>query len=421
METGFIYQLHESTLKRINSVKSITAAGPPESGSITQLRNWCQYTVSRTVTCQVHNGTAATVQRVFQGCRWPGPCSKLVRTLVRPSYKVAYRQVTALEWRCCPGFVGDGCHKECMNCTSFTEMNGRLNMIESKIKLLEKAGSTLTPPVHKLPESSFDNEVNAPQPTPIGPPSSGNQGPPGPAGPPGIPGSVGFPGPAGQAGSPGVAGPIGPKGERGLPGEAGFQGPPGPPGPPGPRSPSTPLRGDVFEADEQEENLLPSTRPAPELIPGLPGPAGTVGPQGPPGPSGPPGSPGLPGQDAEDGFPGKVGATGPKGDAGERGPLGLTGGRGLNGPPGQKGEPGEGLPEGEGVQTLREALKILAERMLILEHMVGLHENPVESGSGLDILPEPAAFSAIKTKRLEPIQPPSRPFTPGKRQRRGLF
>lgn len=42
-------------------------------------RNWCQYTVSRTVSCQVHNGTETTVQRVFQGCRWPGPCSKVIR------------------------------------------------------------------------------------------------------------------------------------------------------------------------------------------------------------------------------------------------------------------------------------------------------------------------------------------------------
>lgn len=31
------------------------------------------------------------------------------RTLIRPSYKVAYRQVTALEWRCCPGFLGSDC------------------------------------------------------------------------------------------------------------------------------------------------------------------------------------------------------------------------------------------------------------------------------------------------------------------------
>lgn len=72
------------------------------------------------------------------------------------------------------------------------------------------------------------------------------------------------------------------------------------------------------------------------------------------------------------------------------------------GAPGPKGEPGEGLSEvceqrrplfflpasfekqpevnttvlsvqGEAVQQLREALKILAERVLILEHMIGVH------------------------------------------------
>lgn len=75
----------------------------------------------------------------------------------------------------------------------------------------------------------------------------------------------------------------------------------------------------------------------------------------------------------------------------------------CQGAPGPKGEPGEGLNEvwkqclplfffllasfekqpevnttvlsvqGEAVQQLREALKILAERVLILEHMIGVH------------------------------------------------
>lgn len=34
--------------------------------------NWCSYTVTRTVTCLVQNGTS--LQRVFQGCRWPPGC-----------------------------------------------------------------------------------------------------------------------------------------------------------------------------------------------------------------------------------------------------------------------------------------------------------------------------------------------------------
>ncbi|XP_036821556.1 collagen alpha-1(XXVI) chain isoform X2 [Oncorhynchus mykiss] len=386
--TGFIYQFPGVTGQSVNSEQSATT-GSPGSGSNIHLRNWCQYTVLRTVKCQVHNGTETMVQRVFQGCRWPGPCSKLIRTVVRPSYKVAYRQITAREWRCCPGFVGDECREECMNCTGFTDINNRLNFIESKIKLLEGAGSP-SPSFNNSTEGSSDNVMYPP--TPTGPPSylhPGGRGPPGPIGSPGIPG------PAGEAGVPGQTGPTGPMGERGRPGEIGH------PGPPGPTSSSTRPRGDMFGFDEQEETRLTPTLP--ELVAGPPGPSGPLGPPGPPGPIGPAGVPGLPGRDAEGGLQGKAGNPGPKGDAGERGPSGLPGEHGQPGQSGQKGEPGEGLPEGEaeGLQQLREALKILAERVLILEHMIGIHESPVESGSGLEGLPDSFSFPAIKTRLAE--------------------
>lgn len=71
---------------------------------------------------------------------------------------------------------------------------------------------------------------------------------------------------------------------------------------------------------------------------------------------------------------------------------------GPSGEPGRKGEEEEkAAAEGEGVQQLREALKILAERVLILEHMIGIHDplaSP-EGGSGQD-----AALRAnLKMKR----------------------
>lgn len=37
------------------------------------VRNWCPQTVTKTVTCQVQNGT--TLQRVYQTCRWPQGCN----------------------------------------------------------------------------------------------------------------------------------------------------------------------------------------------------------------------------------------------------------------------------------------------------------------------------------------------------------
>ncbi|XP_058275005.1 collagen alpha-1(XXVI) chain isoform X1 [Hemibagrus wyckioides] len=391
--TSFIYPFQGLTLQHVSSEQSV--AGPPASAISSQRRNWCQYTVSKTVTCQVHNGTETTVQRVFQGCRWPGHCSKVIsyRTLIRPAYKVAYRQVTALEWRCCPGFLGSDCSVECMNCTGYTDLNNRLNNLESKIKLLREAGPR-PPSINTLPERSTDNEVETPEPTPRGPPpfwQPGTRGPPGPIGPPG---SSGPPGPKGEAGVPGRPGPTGPKGERGLPGEIGLPGPPGPPGQPGLPN-SIPLRGDVFQGLSTDETA------------GRIGPPGPPGPSGPPGPAGAPGLPGLPGQDAPRGLQGRAGEPGLKGDRGERGPPGLIGEQGLAGPmgaKGQKGEPGESLPDGEGVQQLREALKILAERVLILEHMIGIHENPAEAGSGLDGLSDALGLPAGKIKRAESVR-----------------
>ncbi|XP_013885021.1 collagen alpha-1(XXVI) chain [Austrofundulus limnaeus] len=362
--TGFVYHFPSISLQPQSS-----NTGPPGSGSRNQLRNWCQYTVPRTVLCKVHNGTETSVQRVL-GCRWPGPCAKVIsyRSVIKPLFRITYKQVTSLEWRCCPGFVGDECREECLNCTSFNDMSSRINALESKIKQLEKGRSSV-PGVHKVPEGSTENEVDTPQPTPPPylPPAAGPRGLPGPIGPPGLPG------PPGRAGFPG---PVGLKGDRGLPGEIGLPGLPGPPGPPSPSvADSSPvrIRGDVFHLGHQEEDRIHQVLPAPQIRAGPPGPAGPVGPSGPPGARGPAGTPGLPGQDGKEGLPGGPGSPGPKGDPGERGAPGAAGEQGVPGAPGPKGEPGAGLSEGEAVQQLREALKILAERVLILEHMIGIH------------------------------------------------
>ncbi|EHB01676.1 Collagen alpha-1(XXVI) chain [Heterocephalus glaber] len=443
------------------------------------------------------------------------------RTLIRPTYRVSYRTVTALEWRCCPGFTGSNCDEgalqtvgpgqleegqlrvgsfhhllllsghqaskcrgdtahsggqgrkalcdaqaqldmrallseteldrhmtgtsprpctphthtpvrvrsECMNCSRLTDMSERLTTLEAKVHLLEAAeqpsgpdndlpAPQSTPPpwnedflpdaiplahpgprrrrptgpaetltllpfsgqVHLLEAaeqpSGPDNDLPAPQSTPppwnedflpdaiplahpgprrrrptgpAGPP--GQTGPPGPAGPPGSKGDRGQMGEKGPVGPPGLLGPPGP---RGLPGEMGHPGPPGPPGQAGSPglSPNDP-QGVLYslqpptDKDNGDSQLGPAV--VDTVLAGVPGPRGPPGPPGPPGPHGPPGPPGVPGS------------------------------------------------QGEGVQQLREALKILAERVLILEHMIGIHDplaSP-EGGSGQD-----AALRAnLKMKR----------------------
>uniref|UniRef100_A0A3B5MHV1 EMI domain-containing protein n=1 Tax=Xiphophorus couchianus TaxID=32473 RepID=A0A3B5MHV1_9TELE len=117
-------------------------------------RNWCPHTVTKTVTCQVQNGTI--LQRVYQTCRWPQGCSGgSYKTVVRPSYKVVYRTVTSLEWKCCPGFSGTGCGegrrrlKEdfdlgvqgfgCLNCSRITALSEKLNSLEAKVKAVSES------------------------------------------------------------------------------------------------------------------------------------------------------------------------------------------------------------------------------------------------------------------------------------------
>ncbi|XP_028851089.1 EMI domain-containing protein 1 isoform X2 [Denticeps clupeoides] len=383
-------------------------------------RNWCPHTVTKTVTCQVQNGT--TLQRVYQTCRWPQGCSGgSYRTVVRPSYKVVYRTVTSLEWRCCPGFSGTHCEQgpdiqavaqealrkqstlrkapssppeqlsNCLNCSRMTDLSERLSTLENKVQLLNGLDSTshrhLQAKGETVSESSLIGAAQAKGAPgaqgPVGP--QGEKGRDGTPGRDGKPGSRGFPGPRGEAGvkgpsgSPGtrgIPGPAGPRGSPGLPGDRGLPGPPGPPG-----SPAAALEPD---AGQSKDGLITNKFPDLRLIPaqGPPGPSGPVGPPGPQGPPGLLGPPGRVGENGKPGAPGVQGPVGPKGEQGERGPLGHPGERGFKGEPGTpgpKGEPGEkGLP-GDGIHQIREALKILAERVLILETMIGIHET---DGSG---------------------------------------
>uniref|UniRef100_A0A8D2Q6Q3 Collagen type XXVI alpha 1 chain n=1 Tax=Varanus komodoensis TaxID=61221 RepID=A0A8D2Q6Q3_VARKO len=346
LATGFLYQFPASALQHNYPEQS---SGGPSGNGFANRRHWCHYMVTRTVSCQVQNGSETVIQRVYQSCRWPGPCANLVsyRTLIRPTYKISYRTVTALEWRCCPGFAGSNCEEECMNCTRFADMTERLNSLEAKILLLE-AAERAPPSENELPvvratATWYDDLM--PDAIPLASPGTVLRKPVGPVGEQIL-----------WCYLPRLLGPPGP---RGYPGETGIPGPPGPPGPPA--TPLTFQQGVLYSLQLNAEKENGETQLASKVIDtilaGLPGPRGAPGPIGLPGNRGVPGSPGQPGP------------KGSKGDRGEQSPD--TNEPEL--PPCPLTPSQFSLFQGEGVQQLREALKILAERVLILEHMIGIH------------------------------------------------
>uniref|UniRef100_A0A8D3EAJ5 EMILIN-1-like n=1 Tax=Scophthalmus maximus TaxID=52904 RepID=A0A8D3EAJ5_SCOMX len=77
-----------------------------------KLKNWCAFVVTKTVSCVVEDGVETYVKPDYHPCSWgSGQCSRVVvyRTYMRPRYKVAYKMVTQMEWKCCQGYSGQDC------------------------------------------------------------------------------------------------------------------------------------------------------------------------------------------------------------------------------------------------------------------------------------------------------------------------
>ncbi|XP_078523296.1 EMI domain-containing protein 1 isoform X1 [Lissotriton helveticus] len=406
--------------------------GPPPGKEhlASSRRNWCSFAVTRVVSCHVQNGTY--LQRMYQNCRWPMGCvGGSYRTVARPTYKVAYKTVTALEWKCCPGHSGAQCEEDtsryaevqdsgrpstairrfphrpaayagCLNCSRVVDLSERLTALETKVALISVVDSVNPAQNHRhlvanagaVPSDSvqlWGSPAAHGSPGVEGvkgkPGTQGPQGPTGPRGEPGNRGPSGSPGLRGPMGPPGPPGPTGKDGAAGVPGERGTPGPSGPPGPPGPPGPGISVGPTISRLYEQGDPLLSNTfteseRTGIQGSPGPPGPVGPSGPQGPPGPIGPSGENGLPGIP---GTPGTNGLRGEKGDPGAPGYPGQRGAKGESGEPGVKGEQGDrGQPQAVSLESflqLQAQLGLLTRRITLLEAIIWPE---TDTGSGAD-------------------------------------
>ncbi|XP_063063895.1 EMILIN-3 [Engraulis encrasicolus] len=73
-------------------------------------KSHCAYVVEKSVSFTMQDGVAPYVKAEYNKCSWGQKCPALMyRLFYKPLFKVAYKTVTELEWRCCPGFFGFGC------------------------------------------------------------------------------------------------------------------------------------------------------------------------------------------------------------------------------------------------------------------------------------------------------------------------
>ncbi|XP_033825905.1 EMILIN-3 [Periophthalmus magnuspinnatus] len=74
-------------------------------------KNHCAYVVQKNITCIMQDGAIPFVKAEYTTkCIWGQKCPVVMyRTIYKPKYKVGYKTVTELEWRCCPGYSGESC------------------------------------------------------------------------------------------------------------------------------------------------------------------------------------------------------------------------------------------------------------------------------------------------------------------------
>uniref|UniRef100_A0A8C9YGL0 Elastin microfibril interfacer 1b n=1 Tax=Sander lucioperca TaxID=283035 RepID=A0A8C9YGL0_SANLU len=129
-------------------------------------QNWCAFVVTKTVSCVVEDGVEAYVKPDYHPCSWgSGQCNRVVlyRTYMRPRYKVAYKMLTEMEWKCCHGYSGEDCNDGPIGGLLLSFLPGRVD--NEKMRQLEEKIQSLTKNLQDLQSTMNEHlqqEVNKP-------------------------------------------------------------------------------------------------------------------------------------------------------------------------------------------------------------------------------------------------------------------
>ncbi|XP_069740202.1 EMILIN-3 [Narcine bancroftii] len=107
---GHFYPPYRYNLFTSGTSPSLKGAGR----SAGRHRNYCAYVVKKNVTCTMQDGANTFVKAEYHQCAWGQlkcPGVVMYRTFLKPKYKIGYKTVTELEWRCCPGYSGEACQE----------------------------------------------------------------------------------------------------------------------------------------------------------------------------------------------------------------------------------------------------------------------------------------------------------------------